>query len=65
MSTKALQRLRQYDRAMVSPICRVKLADKSKGDLHAKLGLCDIADEVRERGIRWYEHVLGCLPAPV
>ena len=58
MSSKALQRLRRNDRAMVRWICRVKSTDTSMDDLHAKLGLCDIADQVRERRLRWFGHVM-------
>ena len=58
MSTEALHRLRRNDRAMVRWICRVKSTDTSMDDLHAKLGLCDIADQVRERRLRWFGHVM-------
>ena len=58
MSSKALQRLRRNDRAMIRWICRVKSTDASMDDLHAKLGLCDIAVQVRVRSLRWYGHVM-------
>ena len=58
MSSKALQRLRRNDRAMVRWICRAKSTDASMDDLHAKLGLWDIAVQVRERRLRWYGHVM-------
>ena len=58
MSSKALQRLRCNDHAMVRWICRVKSTETPMDDLHAKLGLCDIAVQVRERRLRWYGHVM-------
>ena len=55
---KALQRLHGNDLAMVRWICRFKSTDVSMNDLHAKLGLCDIAVQVCERRLRWYRHVM-------
>ena len=40
---KALQRVRGNDLALVRWICQFKSTDASMDDLHAKLGLCDIA----------------------
>ena len=58
MDDKAFQRLRRNDRAMVRWICRVKSTETSMDELHARLGIRDIADQVRERRLRWYGHVM-------
>ena len=47
------------DRAMIRWICGVKPSDDSSmDDLHAKLGICDLAVLVRERWLRWFGHVI-------
>ena len=58
MSADALRRLQRNDRAMIRWICGVKPSDDiSTVDLHAKLGLRDIADAFRVRRLRWFGHV--------
>ena len=59
MTSDALHRLCRNDRAMICWICGVKpLDDPSMDDLHAKLGICDLAVLVRERRLRWFGHVM-------
>ena len=59
MTSDALHRLCRNDRAMIRWICGVKLSDDpSMDDLHAKLGICDLAVLVRERRLRWFGHVM-------
>ena len=53
-----LLRLRRNDRAMLRWICGVKASDNiSSGKLLARLGLVDVAVELRARRLRWYGHV--------
>ena len=50
MTSDALHRLCRNNRAMIRWICGVKPTDDpSMDDLHAKLGICDLAILVRER----------------
>ena len=59
MTSDALHRLCRNDRAMIRWICGVKLSDDpSMDDLHAKLGICDLAILVREHRLRWFGHVM-------
>ena len=59
MTSDALHRLCRNDRAMIRSICGVKPSnDPSMDDLHAKLGICDLAILVRERRLRWFGHVM-------
>ena len=59
MTSNALHRLCRNDRAMIRWICGVKpLDDPSMDDLHAKLGICNLAVLVRERRLRWFGHVM-------
>ena len=59
MTSNALHRLCRNDRAMIRWICGVKPSDDpSMDDLHAKLGICDLAILVRERRLRWFGHVM-------
>ena len=59
MTSDALHRLCRNDHAMIRWICGVKLSDDpSMDDLHAKLGICDLAILVRERRLRWFGHVM-------
>ena len=59
MTSDALHRLCRNDRAMIRCICWVKPSDDpSMDDLHAKLGICDLAVLVRERRLRWFGHVM-------
>ena len=59
MTSAALHRLCRNDRAMIRWICGVKLSDDpSMDELHAKLGICDLAILVRERRLRWFGHVM-------
>ena len=59
MTSDTLHRLCRNDRAMIRWICGVKPSDDpSMDDLHAKLGICDLAVLVRERRLRWFGHVM-------
>ena len=59
MTSAALHRLCRNDRAMIRWICGVKPSDDPLMDeLHAKLGICDLAILVRERRLRWFGHVM-------
>ena len=59
ITSAALHRLCRNDRAMISWICGVKPSDDpSMDELHAKLGICDLAILVRERRLRWFGHVM-------
>ena len=59
MTSDTLHQLCRNDRAMICWICGVKLSDDpSMDDLHAKLGICDLAVLVRERRLRWFGHVM-------
>ena len=59
MTSAALHRLCCNDRAMIRWICEVKPSDDpSMDELHAKLGICDLAILVRERRLRWFGHVM-------
>ena len=59
MTSDTLHRLCRNDRAMIRWICGVKPSDHpSKDNLHAKLGICDLAVLVRERRLRWFGHVM-------
>ena len=59
MTSDALHRLCRNDRAMIHWICGVKQSDDpSMDDLHAKLGICDLAFLVREHLLRWFGHVM-------
>ena len=59
MTSDALHRLCRNVRAMIRWICGVKPSDDpSMDDLHAKLGICDLALLVRERRLRWFGHVM-------
>ena len=59
MTSAALHRLCRNDRAMIRWICGVKpLDDPSMDELHAKLGICDLAILVREHRLRWFGHVM-------
>ena len=59
MTSDALYRLCRNDRAMIRWICGVKPSvDLSMDDLHAKLGICDLAVLVRERRLRWFGYVM-------
>ena len=60
MTSAALHRLCRNDRAMIRWICGVKPSDDpSMDELHAKLGICDLAILVRERRLRWFGHVMS------
>ena len=59
MTSAALLRLCRNDHAMIRWICGVKPSDDpSMDDLHAKLGICDLAILVRECRLRWFGHVM-------
>ena len=59
MTSAALHRLCRNDHAMIRWICGVKPSDyPSMDELHAKLGICDLAILVRERRLRWFGHVM-------
>ena len=59
MTSDALHRLCRNHRAMIRWICGVKPSeDPSMDDLHAKLGICDLAGLVPERRLRWFGHVM-------
>ena len=59
MTSAALHRLCRNDRAMIRWICGVKPSDDpSMDELHAKLGICDLAILVRGRRLRWFGHVM-------
>ena len=59
MTSAALHRLCRNDRAMIRWICGVKPSDDpSMDELHAKLGICNLAILVRERRLRWFGHVM-------
>ena len=59
MTSAALHRLCRNDRAIIRWICGVKPSDDpSMDELHAKLGICDLAILVRERRLRWFGHVM-------
>ena len=59
MTSDALHRLCRNDRAMIRWICGVKPSDDpSMDDLHAKLGICDLAVLVQERRLTWFGHVM-------
>ena len=59
MTSAALHRLCRNDRAMIRWICGVKPSDDpSMDELHAKLGICDLAILIRERRLRWFGHVM-------
>ena len=59
MTSDALHWLCRNDRAMIRWICGVKPSDDpSMDDLHAKLGICDLAILVWERRLRWFGHVM-------
>ena len=50
--------LRRNDRAMLRWICGVKASDNiSSSELLSKLGLVDVAVELRAKRLRWYGHV--------
>ena len=55
-----LQRLQRNDRAMIRQICSIKPEDVAKvrsSELLAKLKLEDLNLILRERRLRWFEHV--------
>ena len=55
MTSAAIHRLCRNDRAMIRWICGVKPSDDpSMDELHAKLGICDLAILVRERRLSWF-----------
>ena len=59
MTSSALHPLCRNDRAMIRWICGLKPSDDpSMDELHAKLGICDLAILVRERRLRWFGHVM-------
>ena len=59
MTSAALHGLCRNDRAMIHWICGVKPSDDpSMDELHAKLGIYDLAILVRERRLRWFGHVM-------
>ena len=59
MTSDALHRLCRNNRAMIRWICGVKPTDDpSMDDLHAKLGICDLAILVRERRLRWFGYIM-------
>ena len=59
MTSDALHWLCRNDRAIIRWICGVKPSgDSSMDDLHAKLGICDLAVLVREYRLRWFGHVM-------
>ena len=59
MTSDTLQRLCHNDHAMIRWISGVKPSDDpSMDDLHAKLGICDLAVLVRECRLRWFGHVM-------
>ena len=59
MTSAALHRLCRNDRAVIRWICGVKPSDDpSMDELHAKLGICDLAILVRECRLRWFGHVM-------
>ena len=55
-----LQRLQRNDRAMIRQICNVKPQDTAtirSSELLARLGIEDLDLILKERRLRWYEHV--------
>ena len=59
MTSAALHQVCRNDRAMICWIFGVKPSDNpSIDELHAKLGICDLAILVRERRLRWFGHVM-------
>ena len=59
MTSAALHRLCRNNRVMIRWICGVKPSDNpSMDELHAKLGICNLAILVRERRLRWFGHVM-------
>ena len=59
MTSDALHQLCRNDCAMIRWICGVKPSDDpSMEDLHAKLGICDLAILVWEHQLRWFGHVM-------
>ena len=55
-----LQRLQQYDRAMIRWICTVKRQDIvtiGSNELLAQLGIEDLVIILKERRLRWYGQV--------
>ena len=55
----ALHRLCRNDRAMIRWICGVKPSDDpSMDNLHAKLGICDLAVLVLDHRLSWFGHVM-------
>ena len=59
MTSDTLHRLCRNNHAMTRWICGVKSSDDpSMDDLHAKLGIYDLAVLVRERRLRWFGHVM-------
>ena len=59
LTSAPFHRLCCNDRAMIRWICGVKPSDDpSMDELHAKLGICDLAILVRERRLRWFGHVM-------
>ena len=59
MTSAAIHRLCRNDCVMIRWFCGVKPSDDpSMDELHAKLGICDLAILVRERRLRWFVHVM-------
>ena len=59
LTSAALHRLCCNNRDMIRWICGVKPSDDlSMDELHAKLGICDLAILVRDRRLRWFGHVM-------
>ena len=55
-----LQRLQRNDRAMIRQICNIKPQDTvttRSNELLARLGIEDLDLTLKERRLRWYEHV--------
>ena len=60
LTKPSLQRLQRNDRAMIRQICNVKPQDTANirsTELLARLGIEDLDLILKERRLRWYEHV--------
>ena len=53
-----IQRLRRNDRSMIRWICGVQVRDEvSTAELHARLSVAEVSNDLRTRRLRWYGHV--------
>ena len=60
LTKPCLQRLQRNDRAMIRQICNVKPQDTAtirSTELLARLGIEDLDLKLKERRLRWYEHM--------